>query len=103
MSSSLPLCLRLGFWEANVEMGFGVRDVKGRGRKQGWVSGEIEPMRAIKSWTDPAEVIQEYCPSELFDLDQNAEGPSTPALLIQQMWMALKGRDVSGGGSLQLR
>lgn len=49
MSSSLPLCLRLGFGEGNVEMGFGVRDVKGRGRKQGWAPGEIEPMQANKS------------------------------------------------------
>lgn len=32
MSPSLPLCLRLGFLEANVEMGFRVQDVKGKGR-----------------------------------------------------------------------
>ena len=48
-------------------------------------------MQTYVSWTNPARVMQEYCPSELSALDRNAEGPSTPVLLIQQIWAALRG------------
>ena len=46
MPSSSPLCRRLGILEANVEAGFRVPDMRGKGRQQDGAEGETELMQA---------------------------------------------------------
>lgn len=47
--------------------------------------GELELMQASKSGANPVGAVWGMLPFSVFALDQNAEGPTIPALPIQQI------------------